>query len=689
MSLASPVVTMETQSAFMAAAAATVILAAVLLSRRDRTALLFAALTLAFGLYSLGRGAQGLGGPWAASVAGVGLALLGPLAPAVAASLTGRKELLRRILPLAILGPMTLSVGLLAGGAERLVLRVAVGAWALVGLTCSAILLLRSRPDPKDDPSPDATRLRYLAIALVVVVTAAAVDAVSWKLGAPRVASSLAPLLFLYAGYLHLARVRVADLRQLMGNTVALTLMALGLAGSFAAIRIWVGTRLDLFLFNSFVASFAILLAYPRVRDRVQSLMDRYFMASKLELERTLRDLGDRLSQILTLDELLKHLVATLERTHRLRSSSIFLRDPPHLGFQQAGSIGLPTRTRVNLIRDPVWIECLEGEDVLLYDEFEKALGEARTEAERQRLAGVCRTMRNLDAQLVLPLQPKRDVVGFWTLSEASPREPFSTTEVRLLRSVADQIAASIEKSKTFERIRGRDRLANLGEMAAGLAHEIRSPLATIRGALAVLTDPGTETDSELDDVIVQEINRLDRVVGTFLDYARPWTLEARTYDVEDLVRSCADAVARQQADQEVELAVQVKGEIPPITADADQLERVITNVVQNAYEALNGKGSIRVAVRTGHADSELEDSVEISVADNGPGMDEATLERVFIPFFTTKDSGTGLGLPLCEKLVRGQGGTIQISAKPGEGTLVRVRLPCCPVGPDENGEEA
>ncbi len=106
--------------------------------------------------------------------------------------------------------------------------------------------------------------------------------------------------------------------------------------------------------------------------------------------------------------------------------------------------------------------------------------------------------------------------------------------------------------------------------------------------------------------------------------------------------------------------------------------------VVENAYEALAGKGRIRVGVRTADADSELENSVEISVQDNGPGMDDDTLQRVFIPFFTTKDSGTGLGLALCEKFVRSQEGTIQISSKLGEGTLVRIFLPRCPEGESE-----
>jgi signal transduction histidine kinase len=101
----------------------------------------------------------------------------------------------------------------------------------------------------------------------------------------------------------------------------------------------------------------------------------------------------------------------------------------------------------------------------------------------------------------------------------------------------------------------------------------------------------------------------------------------------------------------------------------------VITNVVQNAYEAVGEKGEIEVFLRRAAGDEER-GAVEIAVTDNGPGLDEATLEKVFIPFFTTKSTGTGLGLPLCERLLRAQGGTIRITSRPGEKTRVLIRLP-------------
>jgi signal transduction histidine kinase len=298
--------------------------------------------------------------------------------------------------------------------------------------------------------------------------------------------------------------------------------MAVGVAGFFAAIRIWVGERVDLFVFNAFVASFALLLFFAPMRDRIQSAIERRFVAGKLALEKGLRPLRERLKHILTLDELLAELLSTLEKSDVLRASSIFLRDDATLGFQLAGSIGLPTRTRVSLLSEPVWVEALEESAVLRGEELARLRDDPKNAADRPRLEALCQTLRDLDAELVLPLRAKSQVVGFWTLADARSKESFSTDEVRLLRAVADQIATSIENSKTFERVRARDRFVSLGEMAAGLAHEIRNPLAAIRGAVAVLQQPTDAKGAELWAVIIEEIARLNRVVESFLDYARP-----------------------------------------------------------------------------------------------------------------------------------------------------------------------
>jgi signal transduction histidine kinase len=679
---------METQSAWMGAVAALVLLALFLSLRREPVARRFAALTLAYLVWCVGTAAADLDVRFASAFADLGLVAAGPAAVLVAATLAGRAASLGRFAPLLVVLPVGLASAVILSGTPPRVLDGVIHVFAFAGVAAGAFTLARFAPSPDDSDSPDARRLRYLVVAHSIVVGGALLDTVMWQLGLPRVAALLTPLLYLYAGFLHLSQVRVADLRQLVGNTLALAVMAVAVAGFFAAIRIWVGERVDLFVFNAFVASFALLLFFAPMRDRIQSAIQRRFVASKLALEKGLRPLRERLKHILTLDELLEELLAALEKADLFRASSIFLRDDATLGYQLAGSIGLPTRTRVSLLSEPVWVAALEEVAVLQRDELERWRDDPKNEDDRLRLEALCETLGDLDADLVLPLRAKAQVVGFWTLADARPQESFSTDELRLLRAVADQIATSIENSKTFERLRARDRFVSLGEMAAGLAHEIRNPLAAIRGAVAVLQQPSDEKAAELWTVIIEEIARLNRVVESFLDYARPATRRATIRDVGAFVKSCVEAVSRAKGRPGVALELAIEPDLLPLHADADQLERVVVNVVQNAYEALEGDGRVRVAVRRAQGSGPYDTWLEIAVDDDGPGMSDTTLERAFIPFYTTKKEGTGLGLALCERLTRAQGGTIQLRSRPGEGASVLIRLPY-PIAPVAETESA
>jgi signal transduction histidine kinase len=669
---------METQSALMAAAAACVLIVATLARRRDATALGFVSLLLLFGAWSAGRGARAFALPLAAEAEALALAALGPAALLFAARLAGRVAPRRWIATALAVGSLGLAAAILLRGPEDRAVAALTGAWASAGVLAGATILWRSRIPPEGTESPEGTRLRYLALCHALIPVAIALDLVALAWRAPRVATSFAALLYLYATYLHFARVRVVDLRQLTGNAIALGALAAALAGFFAALRVWVGPRVDLFLLDAFVVSFVLLMFAPAIRERVQRVIERRFGAGKIELERALEPLRERLSQIHTLDELLRDFLATLERTDRVTASSVYLRDDPSMGFQQSASIGMPPRPRVSLIRDPVFVAALEAGEALVEEDLDPSATRARPRSEHARLETLRSALGQLHAQLILPLRAGTRLLGFWTLTDSGSAEAFSAAEIELLRDVADRTATSIENSKTFERIRTRDRYVSLGEMAAGLAHEIRNPLASIKGALAVLPPPEDEALRELHDVILEETARLDRVVGMFLDYTQPTLQPAKVEEPGCFVRDCVEAIGRRYPESEVGLRVDVEADLPAIAGDADQLETILANVLRNAYEALGGAGSIRVSVAAVRTENGEAEGVEIGVADDGPGMDPDTLDRALVPFFTTKDRGTGLGLPLCERLVRAQGGSIALRSAPGQGTEVSIRLPAC-----------
>jgi signal transduction histidine kinase len=233
-----------------------------------------------------------------------------------------------------------------------------------------------------------------------------------------------------------------------------------------------------------------------------------------------------------------------------------------------------------------------------------------------------------------------------------------------------------------------KDRLAVLGQMAAGLAHEIRNPLGAIKGAAQLLADPGDDT--ELDEssrefvgIIIEEVDRLDTVVGSVLDLARQDTDVVAPIDVNAVVRRTLQVIGADWAEMSISIVTELDEELPRVAIAPDQLRQVLLNLLRNASQAMRGAGNIRVRTRARRrlasrweGTSDETEQVMISVRDNGPGIAPATLKNIFLPFYTTKEDGTGLGLAICQRIVQGYGGLIEVHSREGVGTTFDVVLP-------------
>jgi signal transduction histidine kinase len=222
-----------------------------------------------------------------------------------------------------------------------------------------------------------------------------------------------------------------------------------------------------------------------------------------------------------------------------------------------------------------------------------------------------------------------------------------------------------------------RDRLAALGEMSAGLAHEIRNPLGAIKASAQYLAEePDPRAAGEFIDIIVEEVDRLDRVVSSFLDYARPASSNPTPIDVNVAVGRTAQLLLPECEAAGVGCSVDLDERISPVRIDAERLRQVLINLVQNAVQAMDGSGRVGIETRALPANRTHGASVEIRVSDTGPGVPQRVLRHLFVPFVTTKDRGVGLGLAVCQRLVAAAGGTIEVKSPAGAGTTFIVRLP-------------
>jgi PAS domain S-box-containing protein len=229
------------------------------------------------------------------------------------------------------------------------------------------------------------------------------------------------------------------------------------------------------------------------------------------------------------------------------------------------------------------------------------------------------------------------------------------------------------ERKRSEALLREQAALARLGEMAAVVAHEVKNPLAGIRGSLQVIGGrmPGESRDRAVVGDIVDRLDSLNNIVDDLLVFARPREPKFAPVVLQDLLRSTAALLKKDPAHSATHLDVADTHVV--VRADAEQLQLVLVNLFLNAAQATHDQGQVRVDVSTDDG------TCHIAISDNGPGIPEDVRERIFEPFFTTKHRGTGLGLPTAKRVVERHGGTIDIQCPPRGGTVVTVSLPLDP----------
>jgi len=244
--------------------------------------------------------------------------------------------------------------------------------------------------------------------------------------------------------------------------------------------------------------------------------------------------------------------------------------------------------------------------------------------------------------------------------------------------------------------------LSFIGELAAGLAHEIKNPLAGIQGAVDILIRRRDKNDPEREvlESMRHEVVRIDKTVRALLDRARPRLVSARASSLTDIVGRAVNVVRAQLTSAAIRgprVSIEFEPPTDPITIAIDpaQIEDAVLNLIINAIEAADGDGQVKIRVGRSEKDrveagstdgqpawaaGEFEDEVLVEVSDNGRGISEEDLTRIFNPFFTTKEAGTGLGLPAVRRIARAHGGRVEVSSAPGKGSIFRLHLPVVPM---------
>ena len=255
-------------------------------------------------------------------------------------------------------------------------------------------------------------------------------------------------------------------------------------------------------------------------------------------------------------------------------------------------------------------------------------------------------------------------VTGVLSDREARRRAELQTTAQKL-----SQVYRELQD--TFEQVKRADRLSAIGQLAAGLAHEIRNPLASIDGAAEVLevADDRPELRKETVGIIRKECSRLNRLLTSLLDFARPRNPEWGEVNLANVLNSVIDLVSH-SAGQGIRFHKEIAGRIPTLLGDDEQLTQVMLNLTLNAAQAMPDGGDVWLAAK------KVEDGIAIQVKDQGTGIPDENISKIFDPFFSTKETGSGLGLSVVYQIVTQHGGTVSVARNRDKGTTFSLFFP-------------
>lgn len=263
-------------------------------------------------------------------------------------------------------------------------------------------------------------------------------------------------------------------------------------------------------------------------------------------------------------------------------------------------------------------------------------------------------------------------MTGVLTEMERSQRERHEQALARLdesHRKLREQTEVLFE---TEEQLRRADRLSALGELSAGMAHEIRNPLGSIKGAAEILKDDyGPDAPKqEFVQILLKEADRLNQILQEFLSFARPAPPELKQEDINEVIESVLALTAQPARSSRITVEQRFDRTIGKRDLDAGLLKQAVLNLVLNAIQAMpeGGRLTVRSALRP--------DSIEVQVADTGTGITPGNRKKLFSPFFTTKKNGTGLGLAITFRIIQNHHGSIDVESEPGKGTTFTVRIP-------------
>ena len=485
-----------------------------------------------------------------------------------------------------------------------------------------------------------------------------------------------------------IAQYRLLDINVVIRKSLIYALLLLVLLVPCYLAVIW-GQQAAFGNINYTFSLFTLLLfimvgfLFPKVRFRTEEALERALFQKRVDYRETLLRSSKEMVSIVDLENLSNSLVKTVSRALGTETASFYLLDETKGVYNLKANIGQEKERYPQAMlskSDPLVQRLTGSQEGVVKEELEMA---------QDKLLGlqVAEKMGELGAEISVPIISKEKLIGILNLGHKEAKEIYSSEDLELLSTLANQAAIALENARLYENLkqsqdtlRRADRLSSLGLLTAGLAHEIRNPLVAIRTFTQLL--PERYNDAEFREgfqgLALKEVDRICGLINDLLSFARPSRPNVAEENMNDVVDGIARILETEAKEKGVEITKDFGLNLPKVWIDREQMKQVFMNLILNAIQAMTEGGSIFISTRlisreeAGH----LGQFVQIEVRDTGVGIPPENLDHIFDPFFTSKDEGSGLGLSISHQIVQEHGGYVTVESKVGVGTTFFINLP-------------
>ena len=418
---------------------------------------------------------------------------------------------------------------------------------------------------------------------------------------------------------------------------------------------------------------------FGRIKPSAEKTVEQFFFKDRYDYRDTLGKFSKALVSILDLQSLSKKMIDTITQTMGVEKASLYLASEEKGGYalRESKNVNTTTSTQYLPKDDPLPSYLQKVGEIIIREELAKRV-------HLPVINNVVNEMSLLEAEVSIPLLWKDQLIGMINLSHKFTRDIYSREDVELLSTLANQTAIAIENARLYEDlkrsksyIRRADRLASLGTLTAGLAHEIRNPLVAIKTFTHLL--PERIDDEEFRDKFLRiaagEVDRISSLVTELLDFARPSDPKLAMENINLILDGMILLVSTEMNKKQITHVKSYDSNLPSVETDREQIKQVFLNILLNAIEATPQRGEITIKTRS-FMKPGGEPYVQIEFTDTGCGISADHLEEIFNPFFTTKTTGSGLGLSISNQIVRDHRGYIDVESQLNKGSSFFVNLP-------------